>query len=374
LATADLLPGLDHRSEAVRRITANLLRKRGALSVEAAQRMLSDSNANVRFEAIQSLEGHGKAFSLSDAKTALVKPTRSGLAGSRDDSEGEACFAKWEDDHFAKMPLAELEREASKGTIFDREPYFALVRRAFEAKGAELRASIDDQFRKDFKEGLEALGRLLGTGETYQKTRSLDEWMRKELTRKGLDVLTKMSLPEDLPRVREALASGFVSYSDGDVAFLRKHGEWEDIPLIVASVERTLYTSLLGWQNDSKYEAAARAIYAMGRARFPELLSLKMPKRLLRTLLAVASDKHIKALSDDAIIALLLADDDNVRKIAALKSVRALPKARLRKLLEAYLANDAFRYYNVIHWLDLGLSLPRSLALQTAARVIAKDG
>jgi hypothetical protein len=173
------------------------------------------------------------------------------------------------------------------------------------------------------------------------------------------------------------LKSGFVAYSDADVEYLRRFGEWEDILLIVASVDRPasgLNTlSLLSSVADgSQYRMAARAIYAMGRTRLAELLTLPAPSRLLSHLIVEASDKGFRALSDASIFPLLVSEDDGVRKAAALKCVRSLPKRRLKTILEDYISRDAHRYYNVVHWLDLGVSAPRDWAVRAAEKVIAK--
>jgi hypothetical protein len=145
------------------------------------------------------------------------------------------------------------------------------------------------------------------------------------------------------------------------VEYFRKFGEWEDIPLIIALVERpdAGRNSLLAFvQDNSKYRAAARAIYEIGRTRFSELLGIPAPGRLLAHLVVQASDRVFRALSDVSITVLLRSENDSVRKAAALKSVRALPKARVAGILTDYLSAEERRYYNVVHWLDLGVSAP----------------
>ena len=59
------------------------------------------------------------------------------------------------------------------------------------------------------------------------------------------------------------------------------------------------------------------------------------------------------------VLELMNDNDDQVRKVAALRCLEAFPKARLGKLLDVYVDQDEFRYYNVIHWLDLGVTMPR---------------
>jgi hypothetical protein len=182
--------------------------------------------------------------------------------------------------------------------------------------------------------------------------------------------------------VRSVLKSGFVDYSSADVEYLQKFGEWEDIPLIMASVDRPDSSHSFGintWlssafaTDSSKYRLAARAIYGMGRTRLAELLTLAAPNRLLSHLVVESSDKGFRALSDASIFRLFISEDDGVRKAAALKCVRSLAKGRLKAILENYVLGDQRRYYNVIHWLDLGISLPHDTAVQAAEKVITKS-
>ncbi|MGA7868605.1 MAG: hypothetical protein WCA23_32325, partial [Stellaceae bacterium] len=202
-------------------------------------------------------------------------------------------------------------------------------------------------------------------GDLVEKTRSLEDFLRKRLTRKGLDVICRRGGASDLGQVREVVKSGFVEYSAADIEYLRRFGEWEDIPL---------RNSLLSFvQDSSKYRAAARAIYEIGRTRFSELLAIPAPGRLLAQLVVHASDKVFKALSDASIAALLRSEDDSVRKTTALKSVRALPKARVARILTDYLSADKHRYYNVVHWLDLGASAPRDRALSAVEKILNQE-
>ena len=59
-----------------------------------------------------------------------------------------------------------------------------------------------------------------------------------------------------------------------------------------------------------------------------------------------------------------------VRKAFLLKCIKSLPKNRIGKLLKDYFDLDGQRYYNVIYWLDLGVSLPSGVSRLAAQRAI----
>jgi hypothetical protein len=388
ISTEILLQGIGHRSAEVRRIVVKLLRERQALEVGLADRLLSDSDAMVRFEALQTLVGQGKFYSDDDAKKVLVKPGvirgygRGGAFGGVD-SAGEACWDRFREQRMTAMSDHDLEGVVTGATsIFDRIAHFVLDDRQFSTRGNKLRAAVDDNFKKVFREAIDEMVRdYSATADLVEKTRALEEYLRKGWMRKGLNVICRKSDPQDLGRVRSVLKSGFVDYSDADVEYLRKFGEWEDIPLIMASVDRPdscrgfggINTLLSSAADSSKYRITARAIYGMGRTRLAELLTLATPNRLLSHLIVESSDKGFRTLSDASIFPLLISEDDGVRKAAALKCVRSLPKGRLKAILESYVSGDQQRYYNVIHWLDLGISVPHDRAVQAAGKVITKS-
>ncbi|TWB91295.1 uncharacterized protein DUF4062 [Bradyrhizobium macuxiense] len=171
--------------------------------------------------------------------------------------------------------------------------------------------------------------------------------------------------PEDLERIRGVVSSGFANFSMLDIEFLRKHGEWQDISLLISMLDRpdTSATLLGGILDDRTLEAVAQAVYAIGKSRFSELCKEKMPPRLLQRILGLASDKEVVGLSDQELTEIYHSDETHVRKAILLKSVRALPKTRLKRLLKEQLTQDRLRYYNVSYWLDLGITLTRKQVL-----------
>jgi hypothetical protein len=72
LSTEVLSKGIGHRSSDVRQIVVNLLRERGAIDVETANRLTSDDYAAVRFEALQALLSHGRQFSDDEARKTVI--------------------------------------------------------------------------------------------------------------------------------------------------------------------------------------------------------------------------------------------------------------------------------------------------------------
>lgn len=361
-----LLDGVGHRNAAVRRIIVELLCKRRSLPINIAEQLLTDSDAAVRYSALTSLIESGRAYSDAEAKNILVTPSEnrgSGVLSAILDSTGEDCWLQLRQQRLRSLKDKELEMVCAEDSFLDRVPSFILEERQFKQRSKDLRRAVDDRYKEQFDKWLRTMEeKYAWSADLLEKARGLEGYIRKDLTRKALDVICRKAEPQDLGLVREALKSGFVDYSSADVEYLRKFGEWEDIPLIIDSLKRpeTRRSSLLSpLLNDNKYQIVARAIYALGQARLSELLVMQTPNQLLTCLIRITSDKAFRCLSDVSITLLFRSKDDEIRKSAALKCVRALPRRRIAKLLNDYLSGDEYRYYNVVHWLDFGISIPR---------------
>lgn len=382
LETGVLLQGVGHPNSGVRRIVVELLRKRRALTNEIAEQLMTDTEASVRYEALKVFVDSGRTFSDDEAKKILVKQNTGGgfglIALSMSDTAGETC---WEDFKLRRLRLLkdkELEEILSKDTVFDLDAKFILTERHFKQYAEDLRKSVDDQYKtwyvKTFSSMVERFGEYAASFK--EKMASFEDYIRRDATRKGLDILCHKATPGDLGRVRTALKSGFINYSDSDVEYLRKFGEWEDIELIIDCVGRPeagRSSLLLSVADNSKYRIPARTIYALGKARLPEVLAMPAPSMLLSHLVFEIPDKVFRNLKDGSITLLLQLQNDDVRKATALKCVRALSKARLAKLLAGYISGEQQRYYNVIHWLDFGISVSKDRALRAVEKVINKE-
>jgi len=382
LETTSLTDGAVHRSVTVRRAVVPILVARHALDNKIAEGLLQDTDATIRYQALRSLEQNGRKYTVEQARSVLIKPAKPGgfgvfgYGGPMHDSEGEAQWNRYVKENYRAMSEAALAKLASDETIFDRDARFALDYKKFSRRAGRLRASIDDQFKSEFASAVLDMEQKLGAGnETVEKTKGLDEYLRKQLTRAALDVLEERSAPEDLQRVRSAVQVGFVDYSDLDVEYLKRHGEWQDATLLISLGERRdpRATLLANYFSDEKARGIAAALYTIGRDRFSELIILKMPDNLLARLIARAADRDIMALGDDDILRLCLLESDKVRKAIALKSIKALPSARLKRLLDRYNDQSANRYYNVIHWLDMGVSVQKHRVKRAVDRVIEKE-
>lgn len=375
-----LLRGLTHRNVLVRRTVIKLLRERMALGASAAEPLLNDGDAEVRYQALLALVASGRSYSVEQAKNVLVQkpsaPTGLGLfATNMTDTEGEAVLERFTEQLYARRLVAQLEEE-NLSSIFDQNAYFSLIRRDFKRRGNDLRRAVANQFIDRFESLLEEMARQFGTGtDIIEKTRSLGKYLRSRFTREGLDLICSKFDAADLPLIRTALVNDGIAYSEAALQYLEKLGQWCDIPLVIASLDRPDHrsgsTSILAGARSAKYEVAARTMYALGKHKLDELLATTMPGRLLAHIISLIPDKAFQGLSDANIALLMRSETEEVRKMASLKYVRVFPRRRITQLLEDYMSADHF-YYNVIHWLDFGVSVPREMMLRAARKALAR--
>lgn len=376
LSTELILRGVGHQNADVRRIVVSLLLQRCALTPEIAQKLLSDNDAIIRCEALKFLIDNGDVFSDSRAKEIIIKhpsTQQQGLVVGKPDSAGQSC---WEHFNFERLNLLtdnELERA---GSIYNQDNRFILDIRHFKKRGDSLRFDLRNQFVEVFDRGLAYLSGLNVDDTTIEGTRSLGSFLRQGYVRQGLDIICQKSDPQDLQLVRKTLSNDIKYYSAGDIEYLRQFGEWEDVPLIISLLSRPEVNdsrSLLLPSDVARYKKAANVIYALGKDRLSELVAIVMPSQLFTHLIVEISDQIFRTLSNESILAMLNFENSEIRKFTAVKSVRSLPKKRIKKILNDYLVGDEYRYYNVYHWLDLGVCLSREKAVLVAKKILYKE-
>lgn len=376
--TSALHLGLEHRNSQIRLRAMRALHDRDKLDIGMAEQLSGDSDALVRGEAVAILMKLGKPLAEKDIKKILVQPQQNNilwkLAGSTADSDeaGKKLFQQYQLEVLKSLSETELEKRVGAALIHDDAAYFVLMKRYFRNHADELRRDVDNRFSAYFEERIRRLEATLGDGSAGQdlvkQTRDLEEYIRKKLTRQGLDVLCAAQKPEDLQRIRGNLQDSYAGVSRLDAEYLGRHGKWTDIPMLANAKGPSLSTTLLTMSGDDKFQVeVAKAITSIGKKHsVSDLLSLEMPAALLKKTIELCAESRFAKISRNALLTLLDHESEGVRKAAAVLAIRALPTKRIRSILREYVGSENYRYYNVIHWLDLGASMSRDNARKVA--------
>ena len=356
---------ISQRGQNVRKAVLQIVKRDGLLSSELAHRLLADSDAQIRLEALLFLERSGQVFSDSEVKSALVKPSAGVLHST--DYAGERLFADYQVEKYKKHSVEQLDEKVETSSVFDLVAYRARAERYFERYGPQLRADIEDRFARYFHSRLSYMEESVGQSE---KIMSLGDFLRKGMTRAALDILCSKMIKDDLAFIRRVLDTGAVEYSDKDVAYIARFGDWSDVQRLIAMTARPSYgaMSILSYDSASMNLRVAKAILHIGRGNLQGVLELDASAILKKMVVDNSSRATFSKLSTEFLCKSLRSDDLELRKSLCLKCLSAFSKARVRKVLSAYVAGDQFRYYNVIHWLDFGVSMPSSVVSQAAKR------
>lgn len=369
IETSELLLGLEHRNLKVRLQAIKTLLGRGELSIEMSERLSEDSDALVRNEAVAALLKLGKQLRNEEVKKILVtpkkKPNYGALLAGGLDSVGDSLFQQYQLSELKKLSEAELEKKVGEELIYEDAPYFALMEKYYRNHVDELRRDVDDRFGAYFEERIRRTEAKFSGAPDIQdivkKTRGAEEYLRKKLTRQGLNVLCAAMKPNDLQRIRANLRVGYTGASKHDAEYIGNHGEWSDILLLANAQAPMLGDTLLTTRVDKEYQVGvAKAITSIGKKHsVSDLLSLEMPAAILKKTIELCAESRFASISREALSALFNNESDEVRKAAAVMAVRALPARRIKMILREYVISDNTHYYNVIHWLDLGASMRR---------------
>jgi hypothetical protein len=360
-----LMKGLEQRSGDLRVLVATELRKRKALTATTAERLLDDEDVRVRYEAMMALASNGRGMTADQAK-AMLTPKQKNSRGlniwmmGNDEADADMLLNSYLLDQKTKLPQDALREEANEA-ILDQLAFLALVRKDPAQFDEALRFAVRDQFKSRFNAVLSHMSEKHNWPDDFvAKIRDLDVHVRRKFTRAGLDQITIDGRAHDLGLVRQVIGSGFVDYSAGDIAYLKRFGDWQDIPAIVASLDRPNARGggiLLSSFTGDRTKEVAQAVYELARNRVADVSSLDLPSSLLTQLIALLPLQRVREIPVSQLAAWLTSQDATLRKAVALKAVSALSKRAIDKLLSEHLGADQF-YYNVIYWLDYGVSVP----------------
>ena len=377
--TSILRRGLEHRNPQVRLKTLDELLHRNELDYRTLEQLLGDNLLSIRNKTIYALEGLGRTFSHEEAKGILVR-TRSqqnrGLLGSlstnRPDMQGAELYQHYIAHTLNKLSEDELTTMTNRSLVYDDAPYFVRAEMAFTKHSETLRADVDDNFQRYFNGQMQRTELLYGDGtawaDLFAKSRGIEDFLRKQLTRQGLNILSRKKKRDDLSRMRQNMDSGYAGVSVLDVQYISKFGDLEDMVRLGSVGPPHFGIDFAAYATFGEFQrVVANAILHISRKRpIMEALSLPVPVGLLSKLIELCSLSQFKKISHGALLELFDHESPEIRRAAAIKAVTALPARRIRQLLSEYVLSDKYRYYNVIHWLDMGASLSRVDAKEVA--------
>jgi len=375
IPTTILSQCLNARADAIRLRAAEALFARDEIKLEAAEDLLTDSSHEVRLIAAESLKKLGNELDESIAKKVLTKEKRSGgfgLFGSQ--VNDSSLYDQYTLNRLSELDLDALRQKANEAGFFGATEMSALYSQFSSKLLPEIRNKLADGFTRHLDLTIEQAEQKYGAeSATIPKLKALIPYQKRILCTNALAAVCKQKKAEDLELVRNTVDKFDVDATQSVLQFFSKFGDWSDIDRVKRLGNHAGdQTSLLTVRKTPLPEQKAKAIQNLGKKRIVDLFSLELDGDVRKSIPHQMSNKSFIELSNETIKIELDRDDDQYRAIFALRCVQSLPKTRITKLLDLYVSRDGHRYYNSIHWLDLGASLPQKLARQIAAREILR--
>ncbi len=378
-----LLMGVEHPISQVRLHALNILLERNELSQDLAEQLCKDREISIRDLAIKALLQLGKPLSQEEIKRILTPPKArvqrslfKAFAPDVSDKQAEMLLARHEWESLMRLSESELTAQVEDGLMYEEVAYFARAEKYFSQYAGELRRDVDDSFGAYWEERLRRTeiafrDHPAELEEMVKKDKELESFHRKELIRQGLDVLCRVGESEDLHRIREHLNEGDLEVSRLDVKYLARHGKWKDIPLLTQAtvpfegIAEGLTTSMA--REKIQTEIAEAALNMSYGHNLSKLFSLDMPVDILVKMIDLCPESKFSEIPDDVLLKLFDNELADFRKAASIKAVQTFSRERIKSILHAYATSDQPHYYNVIHWLDVGVSMSRNEAMKVVA-------
>ena len=364
------------KAEYLRLLSTKELSRRHALSGQLAEELSGDNSIDVRLEAIKALSDMGVPISADRAKEALTVVSTAGgfgaLSGGMPNTNDSSKFEEYQRHLLSKKTLEKLLEIEKNDMPYSADALLTACQIYPRSTAMRLRSSLEDGFEGRFDSRLMKIERLspLRAKELARTIRELKGFCCQRQTQEAINILAAQLKRKDLGLIRETIDRREIDASKEVLSYLFRFGAWEDVERILKLRKNvTVQVGLLEDDRSQYDKLVGKTLFKVGRLRIIDLLEKIKSHRIKALVIFASTQRAIRGLSDDTLLDLMNEDDDNVRKITALRCLQSLSKARINGLLNAYTVRDEFRYYNVIYWLDLGVSMPQWFA----RRIVRKE-
>ncbi|EMS99440.1 hypothetical protein H009_02468 [Agrobacterium tumefaciens str. Cherry 2E-2-2] len=362
---------LGNRSIDFRRAVAAELLARDAIDREQAVMLTESPDAATRVIGARAIGKHLAEFSLSDARTVIIKPKKSGgLLSQGYDHDGEKMFDEYKHEFLIEKNRDDLEFRRSNEGVYSNEFTLALYDKYFKIYHQEIVENINDEFAAYFLVKCEKM-----PNPSSRPDDKLLAFLRSKLFYKAILLICRKNSRSDLPLIRRKIDEADVQFSTLIVVFLGRFGDWSDVKRIIRLCNNFPFDglSLLSYAGkDNEYAIAAKVALDLADGRVADLLSCEMPSGLRQAIFRSMSRNIFTSFDNAQIERWLGSEIESVRQAVAMKIVQSLPKKRVKQILESYTGDEKTYYYNALFWLDLGVAADKRCAVSVSERFLAR--
>ncbi len=350
--------GLYNKNKSVREICLELIIARKKLDKSLSTELMSHEDYDIRTNCLIFLSDENYNLYKDKAKLILTFKDKDG----KDNKDKYVSFLK------TTLHLEDKERLIAKKNepySLDADALIALAKKEKKRYIAEVRDIVKDNCDIYYQ------NILMDFQSHYEKMlptlKEIESSIRNKITSDCADWLFECMEKTDIFILRDLLSRKNTAITSNIIRYISKFGEWQDIPLLYNANYTLSNNTLLGFgsKNNKMINMAVSAIIKIGKDRESELLLLPMGSDFKSRVIAKLSRTEFTKITKTEIKVLLNDEDTSLREKLALKIVECLPRNNIEVIMKDYLSQDTY-FYNVVHWLDLGLALKRGIAQKTA--------
>lgn len=374
LPTELLTKCLAVKSDGIRLRAVKLLIQRGELADSEAHNLLSDSNHEIRLLAVECLQGRHPLPSETVKAVLTVRKSGAGFGLFHSAETDSSFYDRYLKNRLRELELEQLKVKVAEAGLFNEKELLTLYEKFSKKLAADLRANLHNQFVEMLENSLRKIESSQVSGKQYRaQVYQIWDYYQRGIFSGALAILCKMKAKTDIGLVRSTLDTIEVELSPELLTYLTKFGDWSDVVRIGRLASPSNYRpGLLDFSFNLHADEKAAAIFELGKNRIADLLDAELSSSIKKSLIKIFPKNVFASLSNNAIISELDRKDDDYRIIFALRCVETLPRERIETILDLYVQRDTQRYYNSIHWLDLGASFPKKQASAIVRRELVR--
>lgn len=355
--------GLRCANAEVRLACLDILTKRNYFDDDGIKALFEHEDFKVRLKSLLFLSDKNKIF-YGDTANEILK-------ANKDSADKNKYYEEYLSLSMHFDTVGNLNKKLSSKFSFDAKILIALANKDKKKYLSKVRCYLDDFCESYY---LENLNVLLEPGQSDVSFISQDmkEHIKDNMISDCLAWLSSCMLKEDLQLIRKVVERGRVIIRKSVLDYFKKHGEWDDIFLLDKaqySTNQSLFT--MSSDNDMVYEDLSAVYLKIAKGRESDLIFSSISDSVKYRVLAGLSVRVFSGLSDSQISNLLSDDHLLIREKASLRVIESFSKSRIEKILLNVMSEVTY-YYNVAHWLDLGVSVKQSI-YQPAIRLLLKE-
>ncbi|MDN4626571.1 DUF4062 domain-containing protein [Erwinia sp. PsM31] len=363
ISNEELVEGLSHKNGRIRMLCLEEVLSRQIVNDDFLITLLEHEDYDIRAECLINLSR--KSFYLYKAKSKEIL-----IYKDKDGKENKSLH-----DVYTKLTLyledkKYLEAKASESFNFNVDALLALAVKDKKKYTPKVRGILNDNCEEHFKSIVSAIPNK--NEALIDALNKIGDNVRSNIVSQCAEWLLQHMDDSDLIILRRLLSDNCISLTPVVLSYLSRFGEWEDIKLICCPNEDLNGNKkLLGGLSNKVSILAAQTILKLARGRENELLTFSINENILAIIVAGFNKTAFMSISDENIKKLLGHENSAIREKTSQKVVQFSSRSKIETIMADVLSTHQY-FYNVVHWLDLGLSMKKEIS-QRATRLVLED-